>query len=360
MQFSYVVYSLGEGVVKGRVDAPDAGEARGALERQGYKLLRIAPARRLPALEELFPSLYRVGTAELVRFSRQLATMLASGGSLVRTLEMLQEETRNRAMRRTLEAIRKTLEEGGSLSAALAELPKVFSPLFVSVLEAGEYTGRVGPALEQMADILEKEHEAKQKAIQTMMYPLAIMGLSMVTLFVLMTVALPPLLATFEKLDADLPLMTKIAVGGVSAIKANMLKIPIGIVVAVVVFNLLGRIPRVRFWLDVARARAPVMGSFTVTGELARFARTTATLLEADVSLATALQLGQSGCKNAVIRRAIADAEESLMSGHGFAVALRRHPILPPHVCAAGNHWGGEQLPEPGHGRCCQRLPETV
>ena len=280
-------------------------------------------------MEQMLPSLFKVGAAELVRFSKQLATMLASGGSLIRTLEMLHEETTNRVMRRTIEAIRKSLDEGTSLSEALKQHPNVFSPLFVSVLEVGEYTGRLGPSLEQMADILEKEHAAKQKAFQTMMYPVAIIGLSVVTLFVLMTVALPPLLTTFDKLGADLPLMTKIAVGGVSALKDHFTKIPIVLVGLVLSFIVAGRIPRMKYWLDGARARAPVLGSFTVTGEVARISRTTAMLLQAEVPLSTALQLARSGCKNLVIKRAFADAEESLMSGHGISEALSRHPILP-------------------------------
>ncbi|MEE9247648.1 MAG: type II secretion system F family protein [Dehalococcoidia bacterium] len=329
MQFSYVAYTIQEGVIKGRLDARNEEEARAEVIQQGYTPLRVTPTRKLPGLEEIFPSLYRLKTGELVRFARQMATMLGSGSGLMRTLEMLQSETRNRIMRRTLGTIRENLDEGGSLSAALAEHPKYFSPLFISVVEVGEYTGRLGPALEQMADILEKEHEARQKAMQTMMYPMAIIGLSMVTLFVLMTVALPPLLSVFDKMDAEIPLMTRMALGGSNMIKDNILLIALGVVALVVVYRLLRRFPRVSFWLDGARARAPIVGSLTVIGELARFSSTVAMLLGAGVSLSTAMQLGLSGCKNQVIRRAFIDAEESLMSGRGVAEALKRHPILP-------------------------------
>ncbi len=329
MQFQYVAYNLKQGVIKGRVDARDLDDARVDGERTGYKPLRVSLARRMPSMEDLFPSLFGVGSGEVVRFARQMATMLGSGASLVRSLEMLEAETSNHVLRRTLEDIRQALDQGGSFSEAMGQHPKIFNALFVSVVEVGEYTGRLGPAMGQMADILEKEHKAKQKAMQTMMYPLAIIGLSFITLLVLMTVALPPLLSVFESMDADIPLMTRIAVGASSLIAGNILNIFIGLLLAVVGLVLLRRIPRVRFWIDVAKAKAPVVGSFTVTGQLARFARTTSLLLNAGVSLSTALQLGKTSCGNLLIRRAFVEAEESLLTGHGVATALKNHPIIP-------------------------------
>lgn len=329
MQFQYVAYNLKQGVTKGRVEARDLDEARVEVERNGYKPLRVSLARRMPSMEDLFPSFFGVGSGEVVRFARQMGTMLGSGASLVRSLEMIEAETSNGTLRQTLEDIRQTLEQGGSFSEAMGRHPRIFSPLFISVVEVGEYTGRLGPAMEQMADMLEKDHKAKQKAMQTMMYPLAIIGLSFITLLVLMTVALPPLLSVFESMDADIPLMTRMAVGGSELVAGNIVNIFFGMILAVIGLVLLRRIPRVRFWIDVAKAKAPVMGSFTVTGQLARFARTTSMLLDAGVSLSTALQLGTTSCGNLLIRQAFIDAEESLLTGHGVATALKKHPIIP-------------------------------
>lgn len=329
MDFVYLAYTNTRGVFKGVIKADSEGQARAELAQQGCRALRIRAARQLPGLETLFPSLYSVGTGEVVRFCRQMGTMLGSGASLIRTLEMLQEEARHRIMRKTIAELRATLEGGGSFSDALAQHPKVFSYLFVNVVQVGEYTGRLGPALDQMADILEKEHAARQKALQTMMYPVGIMGLSFVTLFVLMTVALPPLLATFEQMGAKLPLMTRVAIAISGGVKNHSKSIFLGILLVVIAFALLRRVPRVRYWMDAAQVRAPLLGGFILAGELSRFSRTMAMLLEAGVSVATALQLGISGCKNQNLRRAFVDAEESMLSGHGLAEGLRRHSILP-------------------------------
>ncbi len=329
MEFKYEAYNIKDGVVTGRLEADSEAEARNAVVRNGHKPLRVSQAWRPPPIEDIFPSFFKVGTKELVGFSRRLSTMIASGGGLIRTLEMLSEETSNRVMRRTIEAIRRDLDEGSSLSEAIARHPKVFNALYVSVIEVGEFTGRLGPSLEQMSDILEREAEAKAKAIQTMMYPMAIMGLSVLTLGVLMAVALPPLLDTFDKLGADLPLMTKIAIGGATMLQENVMTLAIGVVGFVVAIVIAGKFSRVKYWMDALKVKIPIMGSLVVASQIARISRTSAMLLEAEVGLAPALQLARSGIGNALIRKAFDDAEASLMSGHGIAEALGRHPVLP-------------------------------
>ena len=329
MTFQYVAYNLEQGVVKGRVEAHTMAEARDLVSRQGSKPLLVRPTRRLPSMEELLPSLFRVSPKELIRFCRYLAAMLISGGSLLRTLEMLQMEGCSRRMRRTLEAIRKTLDEGGSLSSAMSQHPLVFSPLFISVVEVGEYTGRLAPALEQMADIQEKDQEAKSKAIRTMMYPAAIIALSTITMGVLITVALPPMLKVFDSMDTPVPFPTRVTILLFKEGREHFLEIVAAAVAVLVALSLLRRIPRVRYWMDVAQVRSPLVGPLVVSGELARFSCTMTLLMEAGVSLSTALSLGISGCKIQVLRRAFMEAEESLLSVHGLAAALKRCPTLP-------------------------------
>ena len=329
MRFRYVAYTMAQGVVRGHIQARDQAEARAELLQQGYRLLVLRPGRSAPALEDLFPSLFKVSTAELVRFSQHLAAMLTSGGGLLRALEMFHEESRNKVMRRTLEAILKRLGEGGSLSIAMQEHPTVFSPLFVSVVEVGENTGRLGPALEQMADMLEKGQEARQKVIRTMMYPAAIILLALVTMSVLMLVAIPPMLKVFSSMGADVPLITRISVASFRLIRENFLTILVGAVVGAVALALVRRIPRVRYWMDALQAKSPILGTVVVASELSRLARTISLLLEAGVPLDTALRLAITGCGNQVLRRAFSEAEESLVSGHGLTAALKRYPIIP-------------------------------
>ncbi len=329
MLFRYVAYNLKEGVVKGRLDARALADAQAQIIRQGFKPLELKTSKQRDLMAAMFPSLYRVNTSEIVRFCRNMATMLTTGGDLLRVLEMLHRETRNTRMRHTLEDIRRTLDEGGSFSEALGAHPTIFTPLFISVVEVGEHTGRLGPALEELASILQKEEEAKQKAIRTLLYPMAIMGLAVVTVVVLMLFALPPMLKVFERMGAKLPLVTRVTLGFFNFVRGNFLIIVLTLVAVAVLIALLRRIPRLRYWLDLFQSRVPMVGGLMVAKEMSRFSRTLAMLLESGVPLANALRLAESGCKSLPLKRAFQDAQESLLSGHRLAESLKKHPIIP-------------------------------
>ena len=329
MQFNYVAYTLTQGVVKGRLYAENEYEAREEVLRQGYRLLQIKPARKIPPIDEIFPSLFKVSTGDLVRLSRQLATMTLGGSSLQRSLDMLENESKNRVLRKILSSIRKTLDEGGSLSAGMAKHPKVFNARFVSVVEVGEHTGGLASALEQLAESMEREHEAVQRFKRTMMMPLFTMGASVAMLVLMMTVMLPPLLKSFEDLDADTPLITAIAMGVVGFISANLLIIAVAFVLILVAYSVARRIPTIHYRMHLAQTQAPIMGSLLVAKELAQFSRTNAMLLGAGVSLAESLPLAIGGCKNLAVHRAFSAGEQSLLAGRGMSEALVQYPVLP-------------------------------
>ncbi|NQW23958.1 MAG: type II secretion system F family protein [SAR202 cluster bacterium] len=329
MLFNYVAYTLENGLFKGKIEADTEGEARGEVVRQGYKILRLSPARSIPGLEQMFPSIFKVKTGELVRFSRQMATMVRGGSSLQRGLEMLESETRNRVMRRVLGDVRKMIDQGGSLSGAFAKYPNVFSTRYTSIVEVGEHTGSLADSLEQLADALAREHEAVQKFKRTMMMPAFTMGASLAMLVLMMTVMLPPLLEAFEGRGTDVPLITRIAMAVINAFESNLIYIGSAIVIIAVTVALIRRIPRTQFALHLWMTRLPIVGNLIVTREMAQFSRTNAMLLQAGVSLARSLPLAISGCKNLALLQAFNAGEESLMSGHGFASAVGRYSVMP-------------------------------
>ena len=329
MQYNYTAYTLNEGVIRGKVEADTEGEARGEVASQGYKVLRISPVRSFPTLEELFPSIFKVGNGELVRFSRQFATMVRGGSSLQRGLQLLQNETHNRVMRRVLAEVIKTVNQGGSLSSALARHPQVFDTRYTSVVEVGENTGSLANALEQLADTLARAHEAVQRFKRTMMMPVLTMGASIGMLILMMTVMLPPLLDAFEGLGAKTPLITRIATAIVGGISDNLLYIGAGIVALIVIFLIVRHFPWSQYVLHRAVSRIPVFGSLKVTREMAQFSRTNAMLLEAGVPLARSLPLAIRGCKNLPLLRAFNAGEESLIAGRGFAAAVGSYSVVP-------------------------------
>ena len=329
MEYQYLAYTPTKGIFKGKVDAPDSDQASAAVGTLGYSILKMSQVRRRVGADLLFPSLFKVGISDVIQLSRQINAMLSSGGSLMRALEMAESEAHSRMMRRAIADMREVLAGGGSLSEALAAHPKIFDKLFVSVVKVGEFTGRLGPSLEQLADMLEADREAKARAMKTMMYPLTVVGMSVVTLEVLMTVAVPPLLKVFDQLGAETPAMTRAAVGMVNFAKGQGLQILMALFAFFVAISVLRRIPAAAGIVDGALAALPMYGPLTIAGDLARFSRTMAMLLEAGVPVSDALMLGIAGCKNVRVREAFLAGEESLLSGHGLAQELRRHRVLP-------------------------------
>ena len=329
MQFNYVAYTLRDGVIKGSLDADNEAEARSEIGRMGYKLLSVGIKWQRPGLEQIFPSLFKVGTGELIRFARQLAIMVRGGSSLQRALEMLQNESSNRVMRRILGNVQKTVNEGGSLSSGMAQHPNVFSPRFVSVVEAGEYTGSLAPALEQLSSSMEREYEAIQRAKRTLMMPAFTMAASGLMLIMMLTIMLPPLLETFEEMGSDIPLITRIAIGLVDVLTGNVFALIAGAGILVAIMWMILRYPSSKYALHSAMTRTPIVGPLIVAKELSGFSRTIAMLVGSGVALAMALPLGISGCKNLAIHRALAAGEESLLNGHGLAEALATYSVLP-------------------------------
>lgn len=329
MKFQYVAYTTQDGVLKGKIEAPNELEARGAIALQGYKILNLFPCRRFPGMEELFPSLFKAGAGELVRFSRHLATMVRGGSSLQRALQMIQAETGNRVMRKTIQGLRESLDQGGTLTSGLALHPRVFDSRYISVVEVSEFTGSLAPALEQLSESLEVEQDAMRKAKQTLLMPAFTMSASFIMLILMMTVLLPPLLETFEDMDSDIPAVTQVAIGSVSLVKSNLIAIILGAAVILGTFGFLRRLPTSRAWMHKVQLRLPLIGPLVLAKELSRYSRTAAMLLPSGVPLARALPLANSGCKNLALKQAFTAGEESLLGGHGLAEALVRHPVLP-------------------------------
>jgi type II secretory pathway component PulF len=329
MRYAYTAYNVERGVFHDAIEAPDAQEAAKAVASLGNRVLKMGPVRSRPGPEVLFPSLFKTGPKDLVHFCRQVTAMLTSGGTLTRALEMAESQTRSRMMRSVIRQLSSDLSSGESLSTAMKSHPKVFDQLFLSVVEVGEHTGRLAVSLEQIADAMEADIEAKARAVKALMYPMAIMGMSLVTLGVLITVAVPPLLNVFDQLGADAPAMTKAAVAMVNFVKGNGMTVFLTIFGALTLIAVLRRQPRLAAGVDAVLARTPLYGPLTVAGDLARFARTNALLLEAGVPLSDGLALSIPGCANVQVRAAMEAGERSLLAGSGFAPELRGHSVLP-------------------------------
>src|SRR3989304_2985674 len=195
--------------IKGTVKAVGEIEAERLIIAQGYIPVTVELVPSMFTLEEALPSLFHVKPRDVIIFSRQLATLLRSGISLLPALEILGGQVSgSRIFKKMLRSIINDIRSGGSFTASLAKHPTAFSELYVRTITVGEQTGNMEAVLNQMADYQEKAGAISQKIGKALSYPLMILGVGVVVVMVLMTMVMPQLMGLFTSLGTTLPLPT--------------------------------------------------------------------------------------------------------------------------------------------------------
>jgi type IV pilus assembly protein PilC len=267
----------------------------------------------------------------VIIFSRQLATLLKSGISLLPSLEILSGQvTSSRAFKKVMEAVVNDLRSGGSFSQSITKQPKAFNEIYCRTIAVGEQTGNMEIVLNQMADYLEKQGEATKKAGKALSYPMMIMGVGVVVIIILMTVVMPQMLNMFMSMGVELPLPTRILIAVSEFMSTYPLYLLIGAVFIVAAILWLVKQPRGRRFLDRVTLSFPLIGPPTLYGELGRFARTMSMLVQAGLSLQEIMQLVPQSSNNRYIRDALNQVNEGLILGEGLSEPMSRIDIFPP------------------------------
>ena len=317
-------------VIKGTIKAVGEIEAERQLIQQGYRPVSVEAVPSMFTLEEALPSIFKVKPSDVILFSRQLATLLRSGISLLPAIETLQEQSSSsRTFRKILGTVVSDLRSGGSFSQAISKHPKAFSDIYCRTLVVGEQTGNMEMVLNQMADYLEKQGEALKKAKKALTYPAMVLGVGFVVVIILMTVVMPKLITMFETMSVELPLPTRILIDTTDFLTAYPLYFLSGGAVLVAVSLWFMKQPKGRQILDRARLSAPLIGTPTLLGELGRFARTMSMLVTAGMSLQEIMEIVPEASDNQHMRKILKQIEEGLLLGEGLSEPMSRIPLFP-------------------------------
>lgn len=331
LSFRYVGVDEQGQEMRGRVKALTEVEARRLLSERGVQAMTVEVAPSPFAVEQLLPSLFRVKPRELVVFSRQLATLLQSGLSLLPALELLQShKATGRELRRVLGAITYDLRSGYFLSQAAAKHPQVFSDIYVRTIAVGERTGRLETVLRQMADYYEKQGAVAKKLTGALTYPAIVMVFGVLVVIILTQVALPPLVNMFQAMNVNLPLPTRILIALTQFTNAYRLPMLAGFLVLVAGAAWFLRQPAGQQFWDRARLTIPILGPPTLMAELARFSRTVSILVAAGLPLQDIMTTMPQTTSNRVIRRSLGRIQEGLMLGQGLSGPMAAEPLFPP------------------------------
>jgi type IV pilus assembly protein PilC len=330
--FSYRVRDRNGKIVAGTLEADNQGAVAAKLRQMGYAPIQITESKAGLKSEISLPGMDRIKLKDLAVFSRQFATMINSGLSLLRALTILAEQTENKKLAGVVGQVRTEVEQGAALSAALGRHPKVFSRLYVSMVKAGEVGGFLDKVLMDLASSIEKEVELRGKVRSAMTYPVVVFVLVILIVTAMLLFIVPTFEKLYAQLNGELPWLTQLLI---NVSKAMKIIAPVGLVAVIggsFVYKRAKQTERGGLVIDKGKLRAPVFGSLVQKTALSRFSRTFATLLGAGVPILQALEIVSETVGNEVVSRAIKDVQDSVREGESLAGPLAKHAVFPPMV----------------------------
>ena len=354
-RFNYVALDTRGQEATGLVEAPSSNAAITQLRQAGYfptsvieeaivstdgqearqraaKMARTTKPRAKKGLV-LFER-KKVKSKILMIFTRQLATLIDSGLPLLRSLNVLEKQERDKLLKKTINKIADSVQSGSTFSDALALHPRVFNDLYVNMVKAGEVGGVLELVLTRLSEFQEKAAKIKNKVISAMVYPIIVMTMAVGILCFLLVFIVPKFESIFHEMlgDKPLPPVTQFVIGASSLVKDHGLVVLGVVVAAVTLYKFIGRTRRGRFVIDSFKLRMPLFGNLNRKTAISRFARTLGTLVTSGVPILQALNITRETAGNAAIAAAISQVHDSVKEGESIVQPLEASRAFPPMV----------------------------
>jgi type IV pilus assembly protein PilC len=329
--FDYKVRDKTGALVTGQLVGDNEAIVMTRLRQMGLTPIRVKQASTGLKMEiHLRPG--RIKLKQIAVFCRQFATMVNSGLPILRALSILTDQTESKELAKVLFAVRAAVENGSSLSAAMAEHPRAFNALFISMVKAGETGGVLDDVLLSLADQIEREVELRRQIKSAMTYPIVVVALVTLILAAMLLFVVPQFETIYTDLGGTLPLPTRILLGVSRAVRNYWYIVLLGAVVASFLFRRYKKTEAGRARVDAVKIRLPIFGPLFHKVALARFASTLGMLLRSGVPILQALDNVNDTVNNRVIGDAVDDVKTSVREGESIAKPLGRHEVFPPMV----------------------------
>jgi type IV pilus assembly protein PilC len=335
---------------RGELEAASKAQVTEQLRRRGLIVLDVSEKREALKLESVLQRFKSVNMRSLAIFSRQFATLIASGMPMLRSLYTLEEQTEDEMLKPAIAAVRADVEAGSSLHGAMERQPGIFDPLYRSMVEAGEGSGRLESALDRVAGQLEKLDALRRQVKSALMYPAIVFALALVVMIVVVAFIVPVFVGIFEEIsaengaDAELPFMTQITVGVSNFLTGSWYVIVPIVAVGVYAFLRWKKTERGRLQWDRVKLRIPFhIGDIVQKVALARWSRTFSGTVASGVPILQAIQISGATAGNAVVEDAMQDIYEAVKRGGTIAKPLSEHavfPVMVSHMVSVGEDSG--------------------
>jgi len=333
MTYQYSVRDRSGKILTGKLDADSQAAVAAKLKQMGYAPVSISQANAGMQKELSIPGFgKKVKLKDLAVMSRQFATMINSGLSLLRSLTILAEQTTNKELARVLGEVGNDVESGTALSVAMARHPRVFPPLMVNMTRAGEIGGFLDSVLLQVAENYEAEVKLRGKVKAAMTYPVVVFVMAILMTIGMLLFIVPTFANLFDDLGGTLPAPTRFLVFLSDVLRVGIIPLVIAVIVAFAVWSRVKNTDRARNIVDPVKLKLPVFGKLFQKIALSRFARNLGTMTKSGVPILQSLDIVADTTGNVVLARAVRDVQESIRRGESLAAPLSQHPVFPPMV----------------------------
>jgi type IV pilus assembly protein PilC len=319
--------------VKGEMEAETPEQVRTSLERR-----KITPTRVRKKPKDIFENISflapKVKESDVIIFARQFSTMIDAGLPLLQCLDILYSQQENPTFKKQLKHIKESVESGETFADALKKYPKTFNELFINMISAGEAGGILDVILQRLSAYAEKIAKLKKQVKGAMTYPGITLAVAVIVVGVILVFVIPVFEKMFSDMGSALPVPTQMVVTLSNFVVGHIIWIILGVIGAVFLFRQTYKSKKGRIFLDDLFLRLPVIGILIRKVAVAKFTRTTATMISSGVSILEALDIVGKTAGNKIIEFAISDVKVGISEGRSMADPLLESGVFPSMVCS--------------------------
>jgi len=333
--FEYKALSAKGTELAGIIDADTPADARNKLRKRGVFPTDVVESEEKIGLQsEVTVSrlLRRVKTSDVAIFTRQLATLITAGLPLISALTALIEQLEKSPLKKVVIKVRDQINAGSTFADALAQHPRVFSPLYINMVKAGESAGALEVVLERLADLAEKSLKLRNRVRSIMVYPALVVVIGVLVVMFLLVKVVPSIIDIFAESRQALPLPTVVLINTSSFLRNYWWGIVLVLIGLYLLFAFWKKGTRGRHIVDSLKLHLPIFGNLIRKMSIVRFSQTLAILLSSGVPLLKSLDIVRKIVNNLVIGDAIEDAKVAIRAGKSVAEPFRKSRIFPPMV----------------------------
>lgn len=329
-KFKYSARDKDGKLVSGTFEHAEQDEAVAALQTRGLVVTSIALVRKKTAGKITEKKLRRrMRSDDLALFCRQLATLLNAGVTLLRSLSIVSKQIEAKPLYEAVEKIKADVEEGHSLHDAMARHPKIFSSLWISLIETGEASGQLAYTFEHLADYLERSGSVMRKVKGAMVYPIILLCVCIVAIAIFTLKIIPMFGEIYKGFNIELPALTMIVLKFSKFMQRYILLIIGAIVGIVFIIKAVIKTPPGRYLFDSFKLKIPLLGTLAQGMIIERFAHALGTLIKSGIPILSGLNIVGNACGNKVFEGAIKTAEEEVRQGKTMSEPLEASGLFP-------------------------------